>query len=277
MPLQETLRIPVTDGSLHLTVQGSGTPVLLVHGIFSSGFCWRHVASLLALHHTVYTVDLLGFGDSDMPAGADYSQSAQAHRLHELIQSLDLRNLHLVGHSMGGEIAVHAVLQGPTPFRTLTLVAADGFRPAFTRWQRSLLSGVWIRWFVRRTFDEKGLQRTLGLLVEDRTCFTEDVVKGYVTPYRRPEFPQAVCQIARSREGGLAPDRCRDITLPSLLLWGDNDRIVPRRIGDTYHEMMPHADYRLCPNCGHLPMEEHPDWLAGEMLRFFHTHEKNRP
>jgi pimeloyl-ACP methyl ester carboxylesterase len=265
----EHFRVPVEGGEMHVEAQGAGEPVLLVHGIFASGYCWRHVASALARQYRVYTVDLLGFGQSDMHPEIDYSQSVQARRLHQLIESLGLQNVRLVGHSMGGEISMLAVLENATPFRQLVLVSADGFRPPFKRWQRTLLSGAWIAWFVRHRFNEKYFGRSTWLTVSDRHLFTEEMVSAYCAPYHRAEFPEAVRRIVETREGGIAPERCREIELPTLLLWGENDRVVPRRIGDQYHEHLPHAEYRLRPACGHMPMEEQPEWVIDELFRFF--------
>jgi len=263
------LKIPVEGGQMHVTVDGAGEPVLLVHGIFASGYCWRHVAARLASDYTVYTVDLLGFGKSDMPPDADYSQSAQARRIHQVIEHLQLTHVRLVGHSMGGEISVIAVRENPEPIQQLALISADGFRPPFKNWQRKLLSGTWMSWFVRHTFDEKWFRRTIGTIAQDKTLFTSDVIEQYVMPYRRSEFPHAMRKLALDREGGFTPDSCRAIELPTLLLWGDSDLIVPRRIGDTYHALWPHAAYKVCTHCGHLPMEENPAWLVEQLQLFF--------
>lgn len=272
--MTQELHVPVTEGQLFVTRQGAGEPVLLVHGIFASGYCWRHVAAALAEEYEVYTVDLLGFGRSDMPPTADYGQSMQARRLHELIARLGLSQVRLVGHSMGGEIAVHAALQDSDPFCQLVLVSADGFRPAFTGWQRMLLSGRWMNWFVRKMFDEKGLQLSASRVVLDPGVFRGEVIDGYVSPYRRQEFPLAVRQVVRTREGGMNPEWLSGLSLPTLLLWGEQDRIVPTRIGDAYQERMPHAVYHRCEGCGHMPMEEQPEWLVAELRAFFQT--KNR-
>jgi len=262
------LRVPVDGGKMSVRVQGAGEPVLLVHGIFASGFSWNQVAPALSERYEVYTVDLLGFGNSDMPPDADYGQSVQAHRLHQVIGELGLRDVRLVGHSMGGEIAVHAALQAESPFKQLILVAADGFRPSFKRWQRTLLTGFWMDWFVRKTFDERGMHRSLRFMTYDPACFTAEMIEGYVRPYRRPEFPHAVRQMLQTRQAGLTPEMCRKIGLPTLLLWGEEDRIVPRRIGDMYHELLPHVAYRVCGQCGHIPMEENPQWFLHELLKF---------
>ncbi|TCP56029.1 pimeloyl-ACP methyl ester carboxylesterase [Tumebacillus sp. BK434] len=244
--------------------------MLLVHGLFASSYCWRLVAERLAKRYAVYAVDLLGFGKSDMPDDGDYSQSAQARRVLEVIRRLELSEVRLVGHSMGGEISALAASFDPTPFRQLVLVSADGFRPAFKRWQRRLLSGSWMGWFVKRRFDVKGFRRSISYIVADPAVYGSDVIAEYVAPYRREEFPLAMRQLARDREAGIGPELCRTIQIPTLLLWGDQDRIVPPRIGDRYRDVLPNVvRYRRLDNCGHMPMEEHPEWLTRELLTFF--------
>nr|WP_236588317.1 alpha/beta hydrolase [Tumebacillus amylolyticus] len=264
------MMVEVEGGRLKVCVDGAGAPVLLVHGIFASGYCWREVVPILAREYRVYTVDLLGFGESDMPPLADYSQSAHARRLHELIQKLNLHNLRLVGHSMGGEISVHALLQNPEPFAQCALVSADGFRPAFRGWQRRLLSGFWMNGFVRTFFSERGFARAVTRIVQEPQVFSSEIVQGYLKPYQRAEFPHAVRQLVRNREGGLDPARVASLPdLPTLLLWGDQDRIVPVAIGEQYRKLLPHADWQLLPNCGHMPMEEFPAETAERLLTFF--------
>jgi pimeloyl-ACP methyl ester carboxylesterase len=266
----EEFKIAVEGGNLHVTVAGSGEPVVLVHGIFASGYCWRQVVPLLARHYRVYTLDLLGFGESDMPPGADYSQSAQARRVHQAINALDLHDVRLVGHSMGGEISVHMMQQNPAPFAQWALVAADGFRPAFTSWQRGLLSGFWMQGLVRKFFAENGFRRSLRRIAADASAFTDEVIAAYCKPYRRPEFPAAVRQLVRDREGGVVPAAMRALPkLPTLLLWGDADRIVPVSIGEQYRAYLPHARWELLPGCGHMPMEERPEATAERLLAFF--------
>ncbi|ASS76678.1 hypothetical protein CIG75_18015 [Tumebacillus algifaecis] len=268
----QVLNVAVDGGTLYVEVHGQGEPVLLVHGIFASSYCWRLVAEKLAERYTVYVVDLLGFGQSDMPQDGDYSQSAQARRVLNMIEQLELHNLRLVGHSMGGEISALAASFDPTPFRQLVLVAADGFRPAFKPWQRRLLSGAWMGWLVRRGFDERGFRRSISLIVQDPSIYGSDVIAEYVAPYRRKEFPLAVRQLVKNREAGIGPELCHSIAIPTMLLWGEQDRIVPPQIGDRYRDVLPNVvRYERCDHCGHMPMEEHPEWLTKELMQFFET------
>ncbi|MFD2172102.1 alpha/beta fold hydrolase [Tumebacillus lipolyticus] len=264
------LHLLVDGGSMHLEVRGQGEPVLLVHGIFASSYCWRLVAEQLAKRYTVYSLDLLGFGMSDMPPDIDYSQSAQARRVLQVVDQLGLSSVRLVGHSMGGEIAAMAACFDATPFSQLVLVAADGFRPAFKPWQRRVLSGAWMGWVVRRTFDEKGFRRFVRRIVTDPTVYGAEEIAHYVAPYRRAEFPLAMRRLAKDREAGIRPEMCSTIQVPTLLLWGEEDRIVPPRIGEQYRELLPNVvHYLTCPNCGHMPMEEYPEWLTRQLVSFF--------
>lgn len=260
--------LDVDGGRLFVEAQGQGEPVLLVHGIFASGYCWRKVAAQLAAEYRVYSLDLLGFGRSEMPAEASYAQSAQAERLLQAVDALGLQEVRLVGHSMGGEIAVLAALRRPAPFRQLALVAADGFRP-FRQWQRRVLGGKWTSWVVRHTFDEKWFRRMMPLFSHDASPFTDEVIEGYVAPYRREEFAAAMRKLALDREEGLSPEAVGALQVPTLLVWGELDRIVPKRVGDVYAERLPAATYRTRAECGHLPMEECPEWLAEELVAFF--------
>ena len=102
---------PEAPVKLYYQEEGSGRPLLLIHGFGASTFTWRRVAPDLARDHRVIAVDLKGFGQSDKPFDSRYSVYDQAELLAQLIEEKDLRDLTLVGHSYGGGIALLLALE----------------------------------------------------------------------------------------------------------------------------------------------------------------------
>ncbi len=95
---------------LHVEVSGSGKPVLLIHGFGNSVYVWRHLAPALAQQNRVIAIDLKGFGDSPKPADERYSVYEQARLIRDYVEDNDLKDVTIVGHSLGGGIALVASL-----------------------------------------------------------------------------------------------------------------------------------------------------------------------
>ncbi len=114
--------VSVDGRSLHYTQHGRGAPIILIHGFAGSTYTWRALIPLLAPTHTVYAVDLLGFGLSDKPADGDYSMAGQGRLIIGFIEALGLQQPVLAGHSMGVLVAAFAALSSPARIGSLVLI-----------------------------------------------------------------------------------------------------------------------------------------------------------
>ena len=248
---------------IHVETHGSsGRPILLLHGFAGSSFTWRYWAPRLAQSHMVVLVDLKGHGSAPAPGDGRYSPVDHADLVYRQILRQDLTGLTLVGHSMGGAIALLVALRlidaGEERLDRLALVAGAGFPqplPPFIRLARGLFGRLLMRSYPKRRM----IRRILRSIVHDPDSVTESQVLGYADPLR-----QAACQLAILETAAqLVPDdpevhtsRYPEIDLPTLLLWGDHDHVVPLWVGERFAKTLPNATLHVLEDCGHLPPEE---------------------
>lgn len=240
-------------------------PLLLVHGFAASSFSWRHWIPELAETHHVLAVDLKGFGQAPTPRDRAYSPVDHATLVRRLVVERDLRGVTLVGHSLGGGVALIAALKlledRVLRLRRLVLVAAAGLPqrvPLFLRLLRLPLVGSL---GVRVAPAERVARAVLRRCYHDRSRITDEQVLGYAAPFRPGRSRHGLLETARRIVPDNLPrlvDRYREIDVPSLLVWGRQDRIVPCVMGEALAEALPEARLATLERCGHIPAEERP-------------------
>jgi pimeloyl-ACP methyl ester carboxylesterase len=177
--------INVNGVELHYTAMGQGPTILLIHGLNGSTFSFRHLAPLLADGYRVLALDLMGFGYSERPPHAEYSLVAQAHLVNGFLDALGIEKAVVLGHSLGGAVAMHLAVMFPERVGRLILVdsASDsetrrGLRSA--RLARPLLPVV-----APFTIQNPRFRRmSLRSGVYDPALITPEVMEGYMTPTR---------------------------------------------------------------------------------------------
>jgi len=256
---------PDAPVNLYYEEHGKGPPVLLLHGFGASTFTWRHIAPDLAQTHRVIAVDLKGFGQSDKPFDERYSVSDQAELVAQLIEDKDLRDLTVVGHSFGGGVALRLALDASARLngRISRLVLLDSIAyqqqiPVFFRLlDVPLVSQVGVRMVPPSVQTRVALQ----IAYHDDSKIDPEEVEIYAAPLKTAAGKHAIVQSARQivpADIDTLPDRFKTITLPTLILWCDHDRIVPLEIGIKLRRTLPNSTLRLVEGCGHMPQEEQP-------------------
>lgn len=239
---------------------------VLIHGYGGSSFSWRYWIPELARRGHVVLVDLKGFGAAPKPDDDRYAPDNQAELVHRLLMQRDLRRVTLVGHSLGGGVALLTALRlrSETVPRLdrLILLAGAAYRqklPPFVtlanypRLSRPLFWLLGARRVVRRV---------LRRIVYDPSRITVGQIEGYAQPMRSKGAVHALIRSARQ----IMPDdldaltaRYRTLDVPTLLLWGREDHVVPLAIGERLATELPDATLVVLDACGHLPAEELPD------------------
>jgi len=250
---------------------GDGTETfLLLHGYGGSSFSWRYWSPWLAERGHLLLVDLKGFGRAPRPDDDAYSPPDLAGLVCRLVEERDLRRITLVGHSLGGGVALLATLglmdRGQAArLHRLVLVAGAAYPqplpPFVTLARHPRLTGALLRLAGPRPV----IAQALRAIVHDRSSISESQIRGYAEPMERPGSARALLRTALR----IVPDdmdaltaRYPTIGLPTLLLWGRHDPAVPLWVGWRLHEAMPRSTLRVLERCGHLPAEE----LPGESL-----------
>lgn len=247
--------------------EGSGAPVVLIHGFASSLETWTAVVpALVAEGHRVIALDLRGFGWTDRPAG-DYSSVAQAELVLGLMDELGVERAAIVGHSYGAGVALRLALIAPARVERLALYDAwaySGQLPAFFHLARAdgVGEAMFATWYGERTEDR------MALAFYDQRFVTMELIDAVDASLRRPGTYAAALAAVRGMHYEAVEAEYRTIAQPALLLWGREDRVTPLEIGERLSRELPGARLVVYPGCGHFPMIEHAAQSTAELVRF---------
>ncbi|BAC90999.1 alpha/beta fold hydrolase [Gloeobacter violaceus] len=254
----------VATGCVH---SGAGEPpALLLHGFDSSVFEFRRLLPLLAARREVWAMDLLGFGFTERPAGIAYDPRAIGDHLASFWEQYIGRPALLVGASMGGAAAIDLALARPEAVAKLVLIDSVGFAkpPAVGRWMVPPIDR-----FAAAFLRNPRVRRRVSLgAYTDPTLVTEDAQICAALHLAMPGWEQAI--IAFTRSGGYAPlgEKLPALSPPTLILWGEDDRILDPRDAHKFYKAIPDSRLVWIQNCGHVPHLEKPQVTAGAIEQF---------
>jgi haloalkane dehalogenase len=264
---------------MHYVDEGSGPPVLLLHGEPTSSFLWRKlIPPLVAAGHRAIAPDLIGFGRSDKPEDVGwYSYDGHVESVVRLVDALHLRALTLVVHDWGGPIGLRFAVDHPARVDRLVILntgIGGGRAP----------SEAWLRF--REVVRAQGASIDPVRLIEAGTVrgLSDEARAGYALPFPTPvskagllAFPELVP--AEPDHSNAAPmNRVRDALRrwekPALVVWGAEDRVLPPALAHAFVQLIPGAEGPiLIEGAGHFLQEDRPEDLAAAILRFLAEHE----
>lgn len=277
-PIPDSARYPAGTGlqAHYVTVdgtriryveQGTGPSVVLLHGLGASIYTWREVIGpVAAAGFHVVAFDNRGFGSSDKPKSG-YTAAAYANLTVDLLDSLHLSDVVLVGHSMGGEIAALATLRAPQKVRGLVLIDAAGLgthMPLLTRLARAPLVGRTIAGLRGRRGTAATLRSTFG----DPSRLTAAEVDQYYAPVAEPDFSHTLAGVAREFDFEALKGRLDSISVPTLVMWGSRDIWIPPGVGERMALGLPRAALVMVPGAGHDLPDEDPAALTRSLIAF---------
>jgi pimeloyl-ACP methyl ester carboxylesterase len=245
---------------------GRGPAVLFLHGLGASMYAWRkNLAPTLGAGFRVIALDHRGFGFSDKPP-TGYDNAAYARLTVALLDSLHLADAVLVGHSMGGAIAVEVALEHPARVRGLVLIGSAGWgarEPIIFRVGRWPVLGPLVLALRGRGLTERLLKSTY---LDPRKVSPADVDQ-YYAPVAEPDYGRALHGVLREFHFDGLVGRVDRVAAPTLVLWGEADRWVPIALGRRLAASIPHAAFLTVP-AGHAVQEEAPDEVNHLLIRF---------
>lgn len=260
---------------LHFESCGSGPAVICIHGWGASVFSWRNIVEPLAKHHRVITVDLKGFGDSPKPDDGAYSVFDQSEHVSNLIEYLALDSFVLAGHSYGGAVSLALAMSlkkaGSTALRGLILIGAASYPQELPPAMKLMKTPVLAHIGFSLLTPEYQVRMMLNQLVFDQKVITDEMIAGYVRSMKSPESRRALTETLRQIKPPNIDEICArypEITVPSLLIWGREDRIVPLFIAEKLVKALPNARLTIFDQCGHIPHEEYPTATSTAMSEF---------
>jgi pimeloyl-ACP methyl ester carboxylesterase len=270
---------------VHFNIAGKGSPIVLIHGVAGRAEQWDQTVQLLADHHTLVAPDLLGHGDSAKPRG-DYSLGAHASGIRDLLVALDIERATVVGHSLGGGIAMQFAYQFPERCERLVLVSSGGLGGQVHPLLRAATlpgSEIVLPLLAHPRVLEIGslIPRALGRVgLRTRVDLTE-MARGYQS-LSNAEARNAFIHTVRAviDAGGQrinASDRLYLASkMPSLIVWGRHDRIIPVEHARPAHELMPGSRLVLFDESGHFPHLDAPLRFARTLEAFVEETEPAR-
>lgn len=256
---------------------GNGPALLLIHGIGSRHETWHPVIDELARTHTVIAPDLLGHGQSAKPR-ADYSIGGYANAMRDLLTVLGIDRVTVVGHSLGGGVAMQFAYQFPQRTERIVLVGSGGLGqevnpiiPLCTVPGSSLVlatlastAGRALGVPLLNTLHRSGLPMTADL---DQLAV---VYNDLGTAEARQAFRHVLRAIVDWR-GQIVTMRDRAYLtefIPTLILWGRDDTVIPVKHAYTAEDALPHADIKVFNDAGHFPHADQPEIFVQTLLHF---------
>jgi pimeloyl-ACP methyl ester carboxylesterase len=258
-------------------VAGSGPPVVLIHGMLNSSSHWRSVALDLADEYTVIAPDLIGHGDSAAPRG-DYSLGAHAASIRDLLAAMGIDRASIVGHSLGGGVAMQFFYQFPQRTERLVLISSGGLghevspvlRTAALPGISALLSLIIHRRLLRALAGSGHRLREREVRLGAYMQALARALRPLESAGARHAFLQtlrAVIDVHGQRVS--ATDRLYLLeSIPTLIVWGERDNTIPLVHGRRAHAAIPNSRFHTLPRAAHFPHLEDPDGLS-EVLRGF--------
>ena len=258
-------------------IAGSGPPVVLIHGMLNSSSHWQSVAMELARDHTVVAPDLIGHGDSAAPRG-DYSLGAHAASIRDLLAAIGIDRASIVGHSLGGGVAMQFFYQFPQRVERLVLISSGGLgREVSPMLRTAALPGVSA--LLSLTIQPRVLTALAGTgrRLRERALaggvYLQAIARA-LRPLENSDARHAFLNTLRSvidvhGQRVSATDRLYLLeSMPTMIVWGERDNTIPLAHGRSAHEAIPHSFFRTLPRAAHFPHLEDPEGLSLALREF---------
>ncbi len=262
---------------VHVRDQGSrtdSTPLVMIHGTSSSLHTWDGWAEDLTVHHRVIRMDLLGFGITGPDPSHQYSIARDVQFVRAVLDSLHVKRAVLIGNSLGGEIAIETALADSALVARLVLVNAAGLpavqtaEPLGFRLARMPVLRSMLRYVLPRSVVESSVRSVYG----DPSRVNADVVDRYYELTRRTGNREAVIERFEQRVTDTTLlTRMHALHMPTLILWGERDRMFPVENGNRMASAVTFARVVRFPTLGHVPQEEDPKATLPRVEQFLHA------
>ena len=264
--------IKVNSSNIVYLEGGKGDTLLLLHGFGGDKDEWTRVCSYLTPCFHVIAPDLPGFGESTRDPNADYTIIAQTERVRAFVQSLKLKNFHLAGNSMGGHIAGIYAARYPNDIVSLWLIAPDGVTSSDpSEWIRLLEAGKPDPLIVDSVED---YERLLDFVFVKRP-FIPRPIKHYFAQQaiKYHKLNEKIDEQLRKDKDSSPPLEVllSQSSIPSLILWGAEDRVLHVSGAKILESVMPKAKVVIMEDVGHVPMIEKPEESAKLFLDFLNV------
>jgi pimeloyl-ACP methyl ester carboxylesterase len=254
---------------------GRGEPLILLHGFGETHETWGALAPELARRYRVISVDLKGMGFSDKPDDGRYRVADQAAIIEALADELRVEGVTLIGHSLGGGVALMTALQWRAQeghrLKRLILIDSAGISDAPPRLISLLRWPLFGPLMLHLANPTILVRHILAGNYDDPSLVAPRLVEAYARSMQSPGGRRALIMTARQVIPDHFPElieRYRTLDVPVLILWCRDDRILPFSDAGKFHDALPRAEVFLLDRCGHSPQEERPEETLQVLERF---------
>ena len=255
--------IEVDGMQVHYRIEGEGFPIVLIHGTASSLHTWDAWTKELKKTNTIIRMDLPAFGLTGPNKTADYSIKSYTTFLDQFLNEIAIDSFHLVGNSLGGNIAWNYAAEHPNKVDKLILVDASGLptnkpQPAVFKMAKTPVVSNLFLYVTPKFFINKNMQEVYA----DDTKITDDLVSRYHKMALREGNRQAFIDRARmdfKLDSKANIDKLKSIQNSTLLIWGAQDNWIPLDNGIRMDSVMQNSKLVVLESSGHVPMEENPE------------------
>ncbi|MBD2055533.1 alpha/beta hydrolase [Oculatella sp. FACHB-28] len=246
--------------------RGTGTPIVLLHGFDSSLLEFRRILPLLAEHHQVWAIDLLGFGFTERVKGVPINPSSIKRHLYSFWQTAIAQPIILIGASMGGAVAIDFTLTHPQCVSKLVLIDSIGFSGSFPLGRLLVAPLDWfaVEWLRYRKL--AALNAVSALPNADPVLI--DTIRCSLLHQQMPGWNEAIASFTQSGGYSDLTPKIAQIHHPTLILWGESDDVLGTGDGERFRRAIAHSNLVWIQNSGHVPHLEQPKATVREILAF---------
>lgn len=250
-------------------IRGKGEPLVLVHGTPWSSFNLRHLINDLSKHFKVHYFDLLGYGESDQTEG-DVSLGIQNKLLDALLKHWNIKSPFIVGHDFGGTTVLRNHLLDNYNYSKIVLIDPVALSPwgspFFKHIEKYESAFAGVPDYIHSAIVEAYIKTAAHQELQHNTI--QGILKPWTTEVGKSAFYRQIAQ-ANSKFTDEFQDKFANITVPVLILWGEEDTWIPIEQAYILHSKIKNSKIITVPDTGHLVIEENPSKLIKEILKFF--------
>lgn len=254
---QHSQFMPLQGMQVHYRDEGTGDVILLLHGTASSLHTWDSWSDELKKSYRVIRLDLPGFGLTGPHPLDAYEVKNDVAFINSFIEQLAIKDFHIAGSSLGGRIAWEYSLQYPEQVKSLTLINSLGYPQA--SWPPAIEMAQWpvLDFLVANVSPRPMFDIGLKEIYFDNNLVSESLINRY---YELAHYPGNMSAFPKRVKAKLdtQSDKIKHISVPTLILWGEEDLYFPVKRASNFHSDIAHSSLITYSDVGHLPMEEVP-------------------
>lgn len=260
--------------TLHYVDEGSGEPLVMLHGNPTWSFFYRNLAKYFSNHYRVVIPDHIGCGLSSKPQEYDYTLEHHITNTLSLIEKLNLKDITLIVHDWGGAIGMGVATRRPDLIKKIVVMNTAAFRSMEIPWRINILRNPVGEWFIR-SFNGFALPATTMAVMKP---LPPEVKKGFVLPYSDYQSRIATAKFVRDipmndkhptyKTLSGIEEKLKNLKVPVLILWGEKDFCFTTNFQKRWMEFFPKAKVRTWPDAGHYLVEDKTSEVINEIEIF---------